>query len=115
MKSLLIVILSMVAFAFIIGCSVTLPQTSMINEEYIATPEKFEVIGDVQGEATVAVLFGFIPITNDRGFLLAYNNALLMAQADGLIEIFSDVKHFNFLGIYRSETTIVYAKAIKYI
>lgn len=98
------------------GCSVTLPLSSMVNEEYIAKPDDYIVIGDVEGYATYSSLFQIIPLSNDAGYLAAYQDALTAAKdmgATNLIEIFSDVHYYSFLGIYTSRTTIVYAKAIK--
>lgn len=98
------------------GCTAIRPLSSMVNEEYIAKPDRFEIVGDIQGEATIAVLFGFIPLSNNAGYLRAYQNALENARdkgADGLIGIYSDVKYFSVLGFYKSCTTVVYATAIK--
>ncbi|MBC8368355.1 hypothetical protein H8E52_13195 [bacterium] len=97
------------------GCSITVPNSSMINEEYIAQPSDFEILGDVIGSAKVAYFLGIFPLSTDRGYLVAYNDALSKAKdqgADGLITIFSDVRASNFIFI-REVETIVYAKAIR--
>lgn len=97
------------------GCSVTIPNSSMINEEYIAQPDDYEILGDVIGSAKITYFLGIFPLSTDRGYLVAYNDALSKAKdqgADGLISIFSDVKASNFLFI-REVETIVYAKAIR--
>jgi len=87
----------------------------MTNEEYIAHPDDYEVLGDVIGSAKVTYFLGIFPTSTDRGYLVAYNDALSAAKdqgADGLISIFSDVKVSNFI-LMREVETIVYAKAIR--
>ena len=118
MKQFTVITLLVISLVVVNVCSMTFPQVSLVNEEYIANPGQFEVIGDVQGVSTIAILFGFIPIKNDRGFLLAYNDALDQARFQGatdLINVFSDVRITSFFGMYHTEQTIVYAKAIKKI
>ncbi len=60
-------------------------------------------VGEKRGEATVAYLFGFIPLqfSDDSG--------ILKAAKDGDITHVAtvDVKKFSVLGIYTSKTTIV--------
>ncbi len=99
----------------ICGCAGTIPQASMVNEEYIANADQFEVIGDVIGMSEVTNLFGLI-FWGDRGYQRAYQSALKQAQdlgAEGLICVYSDVTYFSFLGIYNLSVTYVFAKAYK--
>ncbi len=58
-------------------------------------------VGVKKGEATAATILGFIPVTKDCTILKA-------AQNGGITHIATvDVKHFSFLGLYNSSTTIV--------
>ena len=53
------------------------------------------------GEASQATLFGFIPLSTNCTILKA-------AQNGGIKHIATvDIKHFSFLGLYNSKTTIV--------
>lgn len=58
-------------------------------------------VGAKRGEATAATLLGWLPVSND--------NTILKAAQNGGIEHIAtvDVKHFNFLWLYSSTTTIV--------
>jgi hypothetical protein len=114
MRSISASVLALVAL-LLVGCSVTLPLSSMINEEYIAKPDNYIVIGDVEGRSSITY-FLFFRLTDDAGYLSAFQHALQAAKSDGatnLIEVFSDVETFTFLGLYTSQTTIVHAKAIR--
>ena len=114
MKFLSVAMLSIVLF-FQIGCSYTIPQSAMINEEYIANSNDFEVIGDVYGKSKIANILGF-GFWKDRGYHTAYQKALKDAKkmgGDGLICIYSDKEFYSFFGLYNSTVTHVYAKAIK--
>jgi hypothetical protein len=114
MKATRFLIIMLIAI-LLSGCSVTIPNSSMINEEYIAQPDDFEILGDVIGSARVTYFLGIFPLSTDRGYLVAYNDALSKVKdqgADGLIAIFSDVKVSNFIFI-REVETVVYAKAIR--
>jgi len=97
------------------GCAGTVPQASMVNEEYIANADQFEVIGDVMGVSEITNILGLV-FWGDRGYQRAYQSALEQAEdrgAEGLICIYSDVTHFSFLGIYNLSVTYVFAKAYK--
>lgn len=102
------------------SCSQVLPLSSIVNESYIAKPGDYVVLDEVEGRATSASLFGIIPLRTDSGYLSAYQDAMANSEhsgANGLIEVFSDVKityaPFRFLPIYTSWTTIVYGRAIR--
>jgi len=102
------------------GCSQITPLQSIVNEGYIAKPDNYVVLDEVEGHATAARLLGLIPMGFDAGYLAAYQDALENSQhpdANGLIEVFSDTKvthiPFSFLPLYTSWTTIVYGKAIR--
>jgi hypothetical protein len=103
------------ALLLVTGCSVTVPNSPLINEEYIAHSDDFEVIGDVVGTSSVT-FFLIFPLSVDCGYLAAYNDALMNAGdagAEDLINVFSDVRVTNVLFIFRTVETTVYAKAIK--
>jgi hypothetical protein len=111
-----LIILSVLSLVVLIsGCSFTVPQASMVNEEYIANSDQFEVIGEVTGKSKIANILGF-GFWKNRGYKKAYRDALKKAEdmgAEGLICIYSDVRFFSFFGIYNSNVTYVYAKAYK--
>jgi len=97
------------------GCSFTVPQASMVNEEYIANSDQYVIIGDVTGKSKIANIFGF-GFWKNRGYRKAYEDALDEAAgkgAEGLICVYSDVRFYSFFGIYNSNVTYVYAKAYK--
>ncbi len=111
-----ILALLLMSFSFA-GCSVTTPLTPpLVNEEYLTHPDRFEVVGDVKGEATVGYLLWIIPTGLNRGYHSAYMDAIQNAkkiEGSELINVYADQRYTVFLfGLYISRTTIIHAKAV---
>lgn len=83
-----------------------------IDQEYMAHPEQFEILGMTEGSSGNSNILGIVSIGNG-GYIAAMENAMKRVGADGLINCVADVKSSNFLFIYASSKTIVRGLAIK--
>jgi hypothetical protein len=97
-----------------VGCTATLPNASVSAVEY--EEDEFEVLGPVEGSATMSGLLGGMYVLKpDGGYYAAYRDALSKRPgANALINTYSDAKITQyFFGWYIRIETKVYGTAIR--
>ncbi len=105
-----LVIAALIAL-FASGCAAVLPGGLSMNESYVAHPDAYTVLGQVEGTSKVTG-FLFFGLSGDAGLRAAMDDAIRKANADGLINVVSDQTYSNML-ITRSIKTTVRGLAIK--
>lgn len=92
----------------------TTPLSFHSKTNYLITPNtQFEVLGNVQGEASYIMVAGIM--IGDAGYDAAYRNALAKIRgADALIDVKVDSRFFSFLGLFIQIKTKLTGKAIKF-
>jgi len=94
------------------SCAVIYPMQFGVNEEYLAHPEAYEVLGEAEGSSTIS-WFLIFPLSLNAGYEAAIKDALSKSGGDALINVKSDVRTFSFLYLYREVRTVVHGTAIK--
>jgi len=131
MKSLLLFCLLIVAGLLVVSCagvlpgqdgilpgvlvtSITSPQhiDSDLAREFSANPDKFEILGEVEGSSGNSNILGLIAMGNG-GYIPALEDAKSKAGADALINVVVDVKKMSVLFLFSKTTTTVKGLAIK--
>jgi hypothetical protein len=90
----------------------TAPGAMSMNEEFLAYPERFEIIGETQGIASSVSILGLITY-GDAGYASAREDAMRRVRADGLINCTADVSSSSCLFLFAGSKTIVRGIAIK--
>jgi hypothetical protein len=131
-KLLSIVALSFLVFTLVLGCvgcgaayvpgpgqpfpsifsTSTGPGIMTVNEEYLAHPERFEVIGETSGSSSNTTFLGLITF-GDAGYQKARERAIRNAGADGLINCTADIHSSSLLFLFAGSRTTVTGLAIK--
>ena len=92
--------------------STTSPSGMSIDQEYLAHPDQFEVLGLTEGLSGNTNILGIVS-TGNGGYIAAMEDAMNKAGADGLINCVADVKTSSILFFFSSSKTIVRGLAIK--
>jgi hypothetical protein len=85
---------------------------SDLAKEYSLHPDRFEVLGEVEGSASNVNVLGLVAI-GKGGYISAVSDAKGKAGADGLVNVIADVKVVGFLGLFTEYKTVVRGKAVK--
>jgi hypothetical protein len=93
------------------GCAAVLPAGLSMNESYLAHPDAYTVLGQVEGTSKVTGFLWF-GLSGDAGLRAAMDDAIRKANADGLINVVADNTYSNML-FTRSIKTTVRGLAIK--
>ena len=131
MKSLLVLGLIVMAGMLIVGCAGVMPGKdgifpgglvtavtsplhidSDLAREFSANPEKFEILGEVEGASSNMNVLGLVAMGNG-GYIPALEDAKAKAGADALINVVVDVKKMSVLFLFSKTTTTVKGLAIK--
>ena len=104
-----------------VGCVTTKPSIPYHNDVYQAAPLAFTIKGSTVGYSESKKLLPLfmgdgIFFWGNGGFQQAYYNAMENAKELGgndLINVYSDVEHYNVLYLYSEERTIVYGTVVK--
>lgn len=128
MKHLLTAV-SLFALLLIVGCAgvfpgpgqpypgglftaTTTPSALSIDQEYMANPDQFEILGLTEGTSSNTNILGIFSAGNG-GYIAAMEDAMDKVGADGIINCVADVKSTSVLFFFSSSKTVVRGLAIK--
>lgn len=128
MKSTLLCI-SIFSLAILGGCAGTMPGPGQptpgmlftsnqtpgsisLDQEYLANPDQFEILGLTEGSSGNTNILGIVSIGNG-GYIAAMEDAMNKVGADGIINCVADIKSTGFLFLFSSSKTVVRGLAIR--
>lgn len=95
-----------------IASSSALPVALVGDQEFQAYPDRYEILGSVDGSASNYNVLGLFTFGNG-GLIRAREQALQKRNADGLISPAVDVKSRGLLFLFARSTTVVRGVAVK--
>jgi len=88
------------------------PGSISLDQEYLANPDQFEILGLTEGLSGNTNILGIVSIGNG-GYIAAMEDAMNKVGADGIINCVTDIKSTGFLFLFSSSKTIVRGLAIR--